>query len=134
MAASLVQHGANIYWSEAENFEKASDWHELRSLWVNTIGWDVEAEWFRALEENDTDVDEYRWEDIRRRKQAMRLRGATRSGVDERVLDLPSISGLRCRSCRRKYCDIHHRGIFDEPEDESEGEFEDEFEAGSEDE
>jgi hypothetical protein len=120
IAALLIQHGANIHWIDPEDYHKALNWRELRTLWDCARSWNVEFEWFRALEKNGIDVDLYRWADIRR------LRGATRSGIDEGVLDLPSVSGLRCRPCRRKYCKKHDRGIFDPFDDKSEDESEDE--------
>lgn len=66
------------------------------------------------LKENGLDPDEVYLEDERQRKQSMRLHGAKRSGFDECVLELPSISELRCRACRRKYCRKHCIGTFDQ--------------------
>jgi hypothetical protein len=111
----LVEHGANIHYILPETFDGATKWYDLAVLWTLAYNQEFETVWFNALHGVGVDVDEYQWEDIRRRKQAIRLRGATRSGVDEQVLELPSISGLRCRKCR-KYCEKHNRGILDDRE------------------
>jgi hypothetical protein len=116
ITSALVQYGADIFWICLEAFDKASSRHELQSVWKYALKCDVRVEWFHAWEENGIDVDKYCCEDIRHCYQAIRLRGVTRWGVDERVLELPSISGPRyrpCRPCPRKYCNIHDRGIFD---------------------
>jgi hypothetical protein len=111
----IVEYGANIHYILPETFDGATKWYDLATLWTLAYNQEFETVWFNGLHGVGADVDEYQWEDIRRRKQAIRLRGATRSGVDEQVLELPSISGLRCRKCR-KYCKKHNRGILDDRE------------------
>jgi hypothetical protein len=111
----LVEYGANIHYIFPETLENASSWQDLKTLWNLALGQEFETGWLNALHDAGVDVDGYRWEEMRRRKQAIRLRGATRSGVDEQVLELPSISGLRCRKCR-KYCEKHNHGILEDRE------------------
>jgi hypothetical protein len=113
----LVEHGANIHYILPETFDGATKWYDLATLRTLAYNQELETVWFHGLHDAGVDVEEYHWEDIRRRKQAIRLRGATRSGVDEQVLELPSISGLRCRRCRRKYCSSDHNwGLLDDRE------------------
>lgn len=112
----LVQHGANIYYQRPKSFDKASSWYDVGTLWTLSYNQNFKTGWLNALKDAGVDVDEYCWEDIRRTKKAIRLRGATRSGVDEQVLELPPISGLRCRPCHRRYCRKHSRGIIDDRE------------------
>jgi hypothetical protein len=113
----LVEHGANVHYIFPDQLDTASSWRDLSTLWKLALRAEFETGWLNALQDAGVDVDEYRWEDIRRRKQAIRLRGATRSGVDERVLELPSISGLRCRPCHRKHCRKHYLcGILEDRE------------------
>lgn len=65
-----------------------------------------------ALEWSGLDLDYVILEDQRCRKQAFRLCGATRSGIDESVLDSPSIRRLRCRRYSQTYCNNHNRSFF----------------------
>jgi hypothetical protein len=111
--ALLIRHGADIYYMDLVELDPESKWSDLSTLWDLAIDWNMEAEWFNALEECGVGVDDYKTEITRRCKQAIRLHRATRSGIDEQVLELPSSSGLRCRKCRRRYCGKHGRDIFD---------------------
>jgi hypothetical protein len=110
--AVLIQYGADIHRTRSEDFDTASTWADLQTPWSLAILFHMETEWFSALEQCGTDVEEYCSEDIRRRRQEIRLRGATRSGVDEQMLELPPVAGLRCRKCRKKYCEKHIDSVF----------------------
>lgn len=108
----LIRSGADIYYIFESSFDYASSWHDLESLGVLSVTWDSATEWYNAVLEAGFDPDQYLLEDKQNRKQSFRLRGATRSGIDERVLDLPSTAGLRCRRCSTKCCFKHDRDIF----------------------
>lgn len=112
--ATLVRSGADIYYLFEEIFDQASTWREISSLIQIAQGFGIFAEWLEALSEVGIDIDQYLWKDLQTRKQAMRLHGAKRSGVDEQVLALPSNSGLRCRRCRRAFCSDHYSDVFEE--------------------
>jgi hypothetical protein len=112
IVTQLIQHGADIHYIYPQSLDRASRWNDIITLWHSADGRDFERGWFDALQDAGVDVDQYCWEDMRRTKQAIRLHGATRSGVDEQVLELPSISGLRCRPCHRTFCREHNRGIL----------------------
>ncbi|KAJ5026189.1 hypothetical protein PSV08DRAFT_402501 [Bipolaris maydis] len=108
----LIVLGADIYFTKPGSFDGAEHWTDLITYCQKAMeircfhGWRLALEWSRL------DPDHVFLEDQRRRKQAFRLRGATRSGIDESVLDPPSINGLRCRRCSRRYCNNHDRSFF----------------------
>jgi hypothetical protein len=112
----LIHAGANVHHIFAEDFDKSLNWRDVETLWAYAQVIDIEEELVAALRMCNIDVDRYFWEDIRTRKQAIRFNGATRSGIDEEVLKMPSISGLRCRACRRNDCWNHHRGFLEDRE------------------
>ncbi|OAL48249.1 hypothetical protein IQ07DRAFT_93694 [Pyrenochaeta sp. DS3sAY3a] len=97
----LIRSGADIHYIFEDSFDHASSWYDLESLGVFSVAWDSATEWDRAVLEAGFDLDQYLSDDRQSRKHSFRLRGATRSGIDERVLDLPSTAGLKCRRCRR---------------------------------
>ncbi|CAO2654084.1 Nn.00g108170.m01.CDS01 [Neocucurbitaria sp. VM-36] len=96
---TLVRGGADIFVIEPDSLDVA-----------------MTFQWESALREYGLVPEDVYQEDIQRRKQAIRLRGATRTGIDEGALDLPSRSGLRCRKRRgtsvKKSCS-HPLGVFD---------------------
>jgi hypothetical protein len=108
----LIMLGAEIHAIEPCSFDRAESWSELISHCENAMEMWLFHDWRLALEWSRLDPDHVFLEDQRRRKQAFRLRGATRSGVDETVLDSPSIDGLRCRRCSRRYCNNHDLSMF----------------------
>jgi len=108
IVTTLIKANADIYHFDSRNFENASDWWNIRTPWEYAMLYGVQDEWFTALRECGLDPDEVSIEDIQRCKQAMRLYGAQRTGVDEEDLALPSTTGLRCRKCHRKYCPEGH--------------------------
>ncbi|KAF1834915.1 hypothetical protein BDW02DRAFT_317692 [Decorospora gaudefroyi] len=113
-ARALTRAGVNIYYINSEILDKASTWvyilRETLCTWASAIG--IVPEWKLVLKECGLDPDKVFWEDESRCKQLMRLHGATRTGIDERVLEMPSTEGIRCRLCRGSYCDSHDRGVF----------------------
>jgi hypothetical protein len=116
MIKALLKSGVDIYYMDPEDFDKATVWYNIDTYCMIAARWGVVYEWKMALEECGLDHDKVCSEDVRHCKQAIRLRGANRSGVDENVLELPSIDGLRCRICRRMYCARHGINVFDESE------------------
>jgi hypothetical protein len=112
IVSTLIEAGADIYYMDSEEFDGPSSWS---SIWT-PCGWasqyDVLSEWEAALRECGLNPDEVAQEDAQRCKQAFRLHGATRTGVDEEMLALPSAAGLRCRICRSKYCTKHGTKTF----------------------
>lgn len=110
IVSALIKGGADIYHIDAEDFDDAATWKDLYTPWDWAAMNDVEDEWFAALRDSGLDPDRVRDEDIQRCKQAFRLYGATRTGVDERTLDLPPVSGLRYRPCRQQ----HGQRLFDD--------------------
>jgi hypothetical protein len=107
LVSTLIEAGADIHYMDSEKFDGPSSWVSIRtpSLWA--FKYDVKPEWEAALRECGLDPTEVLREDVQRCKQAFRLHGAKRTGVDEEMLALPSAAGLRCRICRRKYCGKH---------------------------
>lgn len=103
---ALVKGGANIYDQAAGSVEIARYWHEIltptKYIWETR--WEVLKEWDFVLRECELNPSEVLIENMQRCKQAIRLRGATRTGFDEESLALPSTSGLRCRVCGWKLC------------------------------
>lgn len=111
---SLLRWGADIHYIFESSFDCASSWYYLDSLGTMSVRSGIGTDWSDALATAGVDVDTYLRIDMLIRKQEFRLRGAFRSGFDERVLDLPSTAGLRCRPCRRVYCTEHGRDVFED--------------------
>ena len=109
IAKLLIERGADIYAIERPPSYRSM----VETPCALARRLDVLDEWSAILQDSGFDPDKVFLEDERRLNQALRLRLATRSGVDESVLELPSIDGLRYRLCRRAYCDIRYRSIFD---------------------
>lgn len=109
----LIMGGADVYYMLPRSFEWAKHWSELISHCQRAKSEGISNVWSIVLSWSGLDPDRIFLEDERRRKQAFRLRGATRSGVDEAILDPPPIDGLRCRKCRRRYCNNHDLSIFE---------------------
>jgi hypothetical protein len=110
--STLIEAGADIYYMYSEKFDGPSSWLSICTLWDWASQHDVLNEWEAALRECGLNPDEVLREDVQRCKQAFRLHGATRTGVDEEILALPSAAGLRCRICRSKYCTEHGTKTF----------------------
>lgn len=94
---TLVEAGADIYHINSGDFDVATDWTHIRDLWWYADDCGVLLEWEAALEECGIVHDEAYKEGERRVKQAFKLRGARRTGVDEEYFALPSFAGLRRR-------------------------------------
>jgi hypothetical protein len=109
MVKALIKSGVDIYYMNPEDFDKAIAWDDIRTPSVVASTFEVHNEWRTALAECELDPNKVYLEDERRRKQAMRLRGASRSGVDVEMLELPPIDGFRSRICRRSWCKKHTR-------------------------
>jgi hypothetical protein len=104
----LIKAGADIYYQEQWCFDTAEPGNF--SIWQPSdvafrLG--VLNEWHTALRNCGFDSDEIDYEGTRRDREAVRLRGVKRTGIDESVLSLPSYRGLRCRRCRRRFCSTH---------------------------
>lgn len=111
---SLIVGGADIHYIYPRFFDRMTRWSGLLtpSRFALCVG--VFDDWRLALASSGRDPDDVFLEDDWRRKQAFRLRGATRTGIDEAILDPPPMSGLRCRRCRRRYCNNHFLPIFEQ--------------------
>lgn len=96
---TLVQCGADIYWINPKYFDHAFEWLELMTPSMYACGLGLLGEWYAALQECGLDPVQVIIEDEKRRREAFRLRGAKRTGIDEEALDLPSFTGLRRRIC-----------------------------------
>ncbi|KAF2794643.1 hypothetical protein K505DRAFT_336751 [Melanomma pulvis-pyrius CBS 109.77] len=96
---TLVEAGADIFHMNSSDFDIATDWTHIRDLWWYADDGGVLLEWEAALEECGIVHDEAYKVGKRRVKQAFRLRGARRTGVDEEHFALPSFAGLRRRAC-----------------------------------
>jgi hypothetical protein len=112
IVSTLIEAGADIYYMDSKKFDGPSSWSSIWTLWNWASRYDVLNEWEAALRECGLNPDEVLREDVQRRKQAFRLHGATRTGVDEEMLALPSAAGLRCRICRSKYCEEHGTSTY----------------------
>jgi hypothetical protein len=112
IVSTLIEAGADIYYTDSEDFDGPSSWLSIWTPWDRASQYDVLNEWEAALRECGLDPTEVLREDVQRCKQALRLHGATRTGVDEEMLALPSAAGLRCRICRSKYCTKHGTKTF----------------------
>jgi hypothetical protein len=112
IVSTLIEAGADIYYMDSERFDNPSSWLSIWTPWYWASHYGVEPEWKAALRECGLDPTKVLREDVQRCKQALRLHGATRTGVDEEMLALPSAAGLRCRICRSKYCTEHGTKTF----------------------
>ena len=99
---ALIKAGADIYYTMPRDFDCATDWSNIKTLWTYANYLDVLSEWDAALQECGIDPNEARREVEQRVRNTMRLRGAKRTGVDEEDVTLPSFTGLRHRFHPRK--------------------------------
>ncbi|PSN73861.1 hypothetical protein BS50DRAFT_580735 [Corynespora cassiicola Philippines] len=106
--ALLIKAKADIHYQRPQSFDHASHCTDIETISHYALSVDVGNEWDLALRECGLDPDDVYRENFQRMKRAFRLYGATRTGIDEQSLDVPSASGLRCRSCRRKVCQRDH--------------------------
>lgn len=104
----LIAWGGDIYAIRSHHFDNLQHWSDLITHCTQARLTDAFDEFRLALYWSELDPDQVFLEDERQRKPAFKLYGATRSGIDETVLALPSVDGLRCRLCRRQYCNNHY--------------------------
>ncbi|PSN71730.1 hypothetical protein BS50DRAFT_234907 [Corynespora cassiicola Philippines] len=102
IVVALIQAGADIHHMVPWTIEGAQRWTDIQTPWWLASQLGKSGYWREALFEYGLDPISTWREDMKRRKQALRLRGAWRSGIDEQILDLPSSTGLRNRWCHRK--------------------------------
>lgn len=98
----LIKAGADIYYTMPSDFDCATDWSNIKTIWVFADYLDILSEWDTALQECGIDPNEARREVEQRVRNTMRLHGARRTGVDEEDVTLPSFTGLRHRFHPRK--------------------------------
>ena len=102
IVTALIKGGADIYHMNPWTFDRAQRWGDIWTPWEHASKNKTSYYWFQALLECGLDPIPTWREDMKRRKQALRSCGAWRTGMDERILDLPSSAGLRNRWCPRK--------------------------------
>lgn len=104
----LIDAGADLHRIDPNDFDNSVKWYSLRTPWTWAHHRGVTEEYWDAVGACGLNPQDVATEDVKRRKEAFRLQGAKRTGMDEEMLALPSRAGLRCRICSRKFCNQMH--------------------------